>query len=88
MLRSLGWSQHAPRTVGSTREKWESMAATAEETTRQAGLVAESLADYLMRRPEFVGPGTTSMYLTTGDPVRVGGKATQFLRAPIRFEAA
>lgn len=54
----------------------------------QAGLVAESLADYLQRRPEFVGSGTTSKYLTTGDPVRVSGKATQFLRLPIRFEAA
>ncbi|KJZ27998.1 glutamate racemase, partial [Paracoccus sp. S4493] len=54
----------------------------------QAGLVAESLADYLTRRPEFVGPGTTSMYLTTGDPVRVGGKATQFLRRAISFDPA
>lgn len=54
----------------------------------QAGLVAESLADYLERRPEFLGTGTQSKYLTTGDPVRVSGKATQFLRCPIRFEAA
>ncbi|AZY94128.1 MULTISPECIES: glutamate racemase [Paracoccus] len=54
----------------------------------QAGLVAESLADYLTRRPEFVGSGTTSMYLTTGDPVRVGGKATQFLRRAISFDPA
>ncbi|MDO5705635.1 MAG: aspartate/glutamate racemase family protein [Paracoccus sp. (in: a-proteobacteria)] len=54
----------------------------------QAGLVAESLADYLARRPEFVGTGRDSKYLTTGDPARVSGKATQFLRRPIRFEAA
>ena len=54
----------------------------------QAGLVAESLADYLQRRPEFLGEGTASKYLTTGDPVRVSGKATQFLRRSIRFEAA
>lgn len=54
----------------------------------QAGLVAESLADYLTRRPEFVGSGAASRYLTTGDPVRVSGKATQFLRLPIKFEAA
>ncbi|MDX5329658.1 MAG: glutamate racemase, partial [Caulobacteraceae bacterium] len=54
----------------------------------QAGLVAESLADYLDRRPEFLGAGRESKYLTTGDPQRVSGKATQFLRRPIRFEAA
>ncbi|MFV0386975.1 glutamate racemase [Paracoccus sp. (in: a-proteobacteria)] len=54
----------------------------------QAGLVAESLADYLGRRPEFLGRGTGSRFLTTGDPVRVSGKATQFLRRAISFEAA
>ncbi|WP_108501601.1 glutamate racemase [Paracoccus indicus] len=54
----------------------------------QAGLVAESLADYLQRRPEFVGPGQVSKFLTTGDPKRVSGKATQFLRRSIQFEAA
>ncbi|AOZ68508.1 glutamate racemase [Rhodobacter xanthinilyticus] len=54
----------------------------------QANLVAESLADYLTRRPEFVGPGTVSKFLTTGDPASVSAHATQFLRRPIRFEAA
>ncbi|RJE80134.1 glutamate racemase [Paracoccus sp. JM45] len=54
----------------------------------QAGLVAESLADYLERRPQFIGSGQVSKYLTTGDPVRVSGKATQFLRRSIQFEAA
>lgn len=54
----------------------------------QANLVAESLEDYLARRPEFVGPGTRSAYLTTGDPKRVSGKATQFLRHAISFESA
>ena len=54
----------------------------------QAGLVAESLADYLQRRPEFVGPGAEAKFLTTGDPQRVSGKATQFLRRAFRFEAA
>ena len=54
----------------------------------QAGLVAESLEDYLRRRPEFLGKGTQSRFLTTGDPGRVTSKATQFLRLPIRFEAA
>jgi glutamate racemase len=54
----------------------------------QAGLVAESLADYLARRPGFLGSGTQSKFLTTGDPVAVSSRATQFLRRPIRFEAA
>ncbi|WP_296424322.1 aspartate/glutamate racemase family protein [Yoonia sp.] len=54
----------------------------------QANLVAESLADYLGRRPEMVGPGTQSAFLTTGDPVRVSTRATQFLRRQITFQAA
>lgn len=54
----------------------------------QPDLVAASLADYLERRPEFCGQGTVSKFMTTGDPVRVGSKATQFLRRKISFEAA
>ncbi len=54
----------------------------------QASLVAESLADYLDRRPEMVGPGQKSAFLTTGDPQRVSDRATQFLRRQITFEAA
>lgn len=54
----------------------------------QANLVAEALGDYLTRRPEFVGPGVVSKYLTTGDPKSVSSKATQFMRRPIVFEAA
>jgi glutamate racemase len=54
----------------------------------QANLVAESLADYLQRRPEFIGTGTESKFLTTGDPARVSSKATQFLRQKITFESA
>ncbi len=50
--------------------------------------MAESLADYLTRRPEFLGPGTESKFLTTGDPAKVSDKATQFLRHRIAFEAA
>ncbi len=52
----------------------------------QANLVAESLADYLQRHPEYLGAGTETKYLTTGDPARVSSKAVQFLRRPIRFE--
>ncbi len=51
-------------------------------------LVAESLDDYLKRHPEMLGTGSGTRFLTTGDPARVSGKATQFLRQPIRFESA
>lgn len=59
----------------------------------QANLVADSLADYLTRRPEMRGPalqdsGTQSKFLTTGDPASVSNKATLFLRHKITFEAA
>lgn len=54
----------------------------------QANLVAESLADYLERRPEMIGTGTQEMFLTTGDPKRVSNNATQFLRREINFDAA
>ncbi|EEW25805.1 glutamate racemase [Rhodobacter ferrooxidans] len=54
----------------------------------QANLVAESLADYLTRRPEFLGSGTASKFLTTGDPAAVSNRATQFLKRRIKFEAA
>ena len=53
----------------------------------QATLVADSLADYLDRHPNMVGPGQASMHLTTGDPGRVSDKATQFLRRKITFQA-
>jgi glutamate racemase len=54
----------------------------------QANLVAESLADYLTRRPEFLGAGTERKFLTTGDPEAVSSKATQFMRKRVVFEAA
>ncbi len=54
----------------------------------QADLVAESLADYLDRRPDLIGPGTEAKFLTTGNPKRVADKATQFLRRGMAFEAA
>ncbi|RGP37753.1 glutamate racemase [Pseudotabrizicola alkalilacus] len=53
----------------------------------QANLVAESLADYLTRRPEMLGTGTESKFLTTGDPKAVSSKSTQFLRRRIEFQA-
>jgi glutamate racemase len=54
----------------------------------QANLVAESLADYLVRRPEFLGKGKESKFLTTGDPKKVSDNATQFLRRKVTFQAA
>jgi glutamate racemase len=54
----------------------------------QANLVADSLSDYLSRRPEMIGTGKKSKFLTTGDPVSVSSKATQFLRHSVMFEAA
>ncbi len=54
----------------------------------QANLVADSLSDYLDRRPEMIGPGKQSAFLTTGDPRRVSDRATQFLRRKIAFDAA
>ncbi|WP_308916812.1 glutamate racemase [Jannaschia sp. LMIT008] len=53
----------------------------------QADIVADSLADYLSRRPHFALGGTAAM-MTTGDPDRVSARATQFLRRPLTFEAA
>ncbi|HHC29070.1 MAG TPA: glutamate racemase [Rhodobacterales bacterium] len=54
----------------------------------QAGLVAESLADYLARHPQIIGPGTDAKFLTTGDPRKVSNQATQFLKRQIVFESA
>jgi glutamate racemase len=54
----------------------------------QPEIVAAALDDYLARRPEMLGPGRASRFLTTGDPQEVGRHATQFLRRGIRFEAA
>jgi len=54
----------------------------------QADLVAESLADYLVRHPGRIGPGRERAFLTTGDPRRVSDQATRFLRRKVAFEAA
>ncbi|WP_040604154.1 glutamate racemase [Sagittula stellata] len=52
----------------------------------QATLVPDSLADYLDRHPDMLGRGTTSRFLTTGDPARVSRHATQFMKRQITFE--
>lgn len=55
---------------------------------RQMDVVADSLADYLERRPEMVGAGEGTVFLTTGDPVVASDRATAALRRQIAFEAA
>jgi len=54
----------------------------------QPKLVADSLSDYLTRRPEMIGPGQQTMFLTTGDAANVSRKATQFLKRQISFQPA
>ncbi|MDA7424482.1 glutamate racemase [Thalassococcus lentus] len=54
----------------------------------QANLVAESLADYLERHPDMLGSGQQSQFLTTGNPKKVSGHATQFLKRQIEFVSA
>lgn len=54
----------------------------------QANLVADSLADYLKRHPQMIGTGTETRFLTTGDPRKVSGHATRFLKRSISFEPA
>ncbi|MGI9524324.1 MAG: glutamate racemase [Hyphomicrobiaceae bacterium] len=54
----------------------------------QPDLVAASLADYLERHPDKLGSGDKTIFLTTGDPVRVSDQATRFLRRKISFAAA
>ncbi|NYS24506.1 aspartate/glutamate racemase family protein [Rhodobacteraceae bacterium 2376] len=54
----------------------------------QPNLVAASLDDYLRRHPDMLGRGTETRFLTTGDPVNVSRKATQFLRRQVPFEPA
>ncbi len=54
----------------------------------QAGLVAESLADYLTRHPNMVGAAAPARFLTTGDAAQVSDRATAFLRRKITFEPA
>lgn len=54
----------------------------------QPDLVAEALADYLARHPEFAGPKGAggARLLTTGPAQSVSDKASQLLRRPLRFE--
>lgn len=54
----------------------------------QAGLVAESLSDYLDRHPDMLGKGDRARFLTSGDPDRVSAQAELFLRRRVQFERA
>lgn len=57
------------------------------EVFSQGKIVAKSLADYLTRHPEMVGPGKNSKFVTTGDSQSVSDQATRFLRRKIEFSA-
>ncbi len=54
----------------------------------QPALVAASLSDYLERHPKMRGAGEASVYMTTGDPVKVSDRATQFMRRKVEFVSA
>ncbi len=57
----------------------------------QPALVAESLAAYLARHPEFdppAGPREPTRFLTTGDPETVGALAAKFFGTPPIFQKA
>lgn len=54
----------------------------------QPELVAQSLQNYLQRRPNMRGTGNTTKYLTTGNPVAVSTHAVQFLKRKIEFQSA
>jgi len=69
------------------QEAFQAALGSAVKVYSQGHLVGESLADYLKRHPDKMGLGQTA-YFTTGDPVRVSDRATQFLRRQIVFEAA
>ena len=55
----------------------------------QPALVAESLAGYLTRHPEFdapAAPRAATRFLTTGDPAAVAALAKRFFGAALRFQ--
>ena len=55
----------------------------------QPELVAESLAGYLARHPEFdlaTGPRAPTRFLTTGDPAAVAALTQRFFGAALRFQ--
>ncbi|SLN65895.1 Glutamate racemase [Aquimixticola soesokkakensis] len=54
----------------------------------QANLVAASLEDYLARHPDMIGAGTTSKFLTTGNPEKVARGASLFLKHQVTFQSA
>ena len=59
------------------------------EVFSQANLVAASLSDYLLRHPEMVGEiKAKNVFITTGDPVIVSARATQFLKRSVKFKPA
>ena len=70
----------------------ESFAAGLPANTRllsQPELVAESLAGYLARHPEFdvaIAPRGATRFLTTGDPAAISALNRRFFGAALRFQ--
>lgn len=54
----------------------------------QSDLVADSLADYLVRHPHFAGGDGNTVFLTSGDPDAVGARAAAFLGERQAFASA
>lgn len=54
----------------------------------QGKIVAKSLADYLQRHPEMMGPSVKRQFLTTGKPDSVTTQAIRFLKSELRFQSA
>jgi len=59
------------------------------EVYSQANIVAASLSDYLKRHPNMIGSNKLkNIFITTGDPVIISRRATQFLKRSVEFISA
>ncbi len=70
------------------QDKFEAELPQATLVLSQPAIVAESLADYLARHPEFAGGAGTQVFLTTGDASQVGQQARMFLGMDLAFHPA
>jgi glutamate racemase len=82
-----GWLQYHREIEASEFPKPEN--APMMQIISQGELVAQSLADYLKRHPEYreqLSQGGTCVYLTTENADRFSQSASIFLNAPIQAE--
>jgi glutamate racemase len=68
------------------KECFQNALGASVEVYSQGTIVAESLADYLTRHPEFAENGG-SRFLTTGDAAKVSTAATRFLGKQMAFQS-